>query len=63
MKVGIEFLNSDLNVDNMNEINFFVVHVLGILNEKDFDEEKCSKTVNYDVLFNSALFMLSNFDF
>jgi hypothetical protein len=63
MKVGIEFLNSDLNVDNMNDINFFVVHVLGILNEKDFVEEKCNKTVNSDALFNSALFMLSDFDF
>jgi hypothetical protein len=63
MKVGIEFLNSDLNVDNMNDINFFVVHVLGILNEKDFDEEKCNKTVNSDALFNSALFMLSDLVF
>ncbi len=63
MKVGIEFLNSDLNVDKTNEINFFVVHVFGILNEKDLDEEKCNKTVNSETLFNSGLFMLSDFDF
>ena len=52
MKVGMELLNSDLKVDKINESNFFVVHVLGILKEKDFDWGKCNKMVKSEDLFN-----------
>jgi hypothetical protein len=64
MKVGIKLLNSDLKVDNIKESNFFVVHVLGILKEKDFDWGKCNKMVKSEDLFNSGLFvLLSGFGF
>ena len=33
---GFDLENSELNVDLMNEINFFVFHIWGISKENDF---------------------------
>ena len=39
-KIGIEFFSSDLNVNVTNDINFLIVHEMGTLSEKDFEEVK-----------------------
>ena len=63
IKLGIEFRISDLNVCKINEINFFVVHELGIWNEKDFDFEKRRRIVNSESVFELWIVIWFIFDF